>query len=155
MTEGTVIGGEPPSASRDAKAKRAKGPDRRKTFDHLRRQNTVAMTTFRRDGTPVSTPVSIAVGEDPTHGYVRTWTTAGKFKRLRNNNQVKVAPSTFNGKEVGPYMWARARRVKGAEEDRARRLIQRKHPILHGIVVPVLHKLRGHHTCHFELRPAA
>jgi hypothetical protein len=35
------------------------------------RQKTVALTTYRRDGTPVSTPVSIAV--DGGHAYVRSF----------------------------------------------------------------------------------
>jgi uncharacterized protein len=34
----------------------------------------VLLTTYRRDGTPVGTPVNIAVEGD--HAYVRTWDTS-------------------------------------------------------------------------------
>jgi len=34
------------------------------TFERFRDQHTVVLTTFRRDGTAVPTPVSLAVGDD-------------------------------------------------------------------------------------------
>jgi len=46
-------------------------------------QHTIVLTTYRRDGTPVSTPVSIAV--DRARALIRTRDTAGKMKRTRNN----------------------------------------------------------------------
>jgi len=54
------------------------------------RQRAVLLTTYRRDGRPVGTPVSIAVDED--RAFFRTWDTTGKFKRIRNNPEVEVAP---------------------------------------------------------------
>jgi hypothetical protein len=45
------------------------------------RQKTALLTTYRRDGTPVPTPLSVAV--EGGHAYVRSWETAGKAKRLR------------------------------------------------------------------------
>src|SRR5919112_1001238 len=50
----------------------------------------VRLTTFRRDGTPVSTPVNVAVEGD--RAVFRTYEQAGKFKRLRNDPRVEVAP---------------------------------------------------------------
>ena len=63
-------------------------------------QKYVLLTTYRRDGTPVGTPVSIAVDGD--QAFVRTWDTAWKVKRIRNNPEVEVAPSTLRGKPTGP-----------------------------------------------------
>jgi uncharacterized protein len=115
------------------------------------RQKAVLLTTYRRNGTPVGTTVNIAVEGD--HAFVRSWSTSGKFKRMRNNPEVEIAPSTMNGKPTGPAIRARARMLSGAESEHAGRLIARKHPILQGMLVPVFHRLRGQTTTHVELQP--
>lgn len=115
------------------------------------RQKAALLTTCRRDGTPVGTPVNIAVEGD--HAFVRSWSTSGKFKRMRNNPQVEIAPSTMSGKPTGPAIRAQARMLSGAESAHAGRLIARKHPILQGVLVPLFHRLRGQTTAHVELRP--
>ena len=112
----------------------------------------VLLTTRRRDGWPVGEPVSIAVDGDKA--FARTWDTAGKFKRVRNNPEVEVVPCTARGKPTGPAVRARARVLKGGEAARAARLLARKHPILHGLQVPAVHRLRGNETVHMELTPA-
>src|SRR5436853_3661392 len=121
------------------------------SFEPFARQGTVLLTTFRRDGTPIGTPVNIAVKGD--HAYIRTWDTAWKFKRLRNNPLVEVAPSTLSGKPTGPAIQARGRVLDGEESKHAGRLLARKHPLLHGILVPLPHRLRGNRTVHVELTP--
>ena len=115
------------------------------------RQWAVLLTTYRRDGRPVGTPVSIAVDGDGA--FVRTWDTSGKFKRIRNNPEVEIAPSTALGRPTGPATRARARALKGDESARAARLLARKHPVLHGLLVPAVHRLRGNETVHVELAP--
>jgi uncharacterized protein len=123
------------------------------TFERFRHQHTVVLTTFKRDGTPVPTPLSMAVNTDPTKGYVRTWSTSGKAKRIRHNARVTVAPSTFRGRITGPAVEATARLLSDADGDHARRLLRRKHPIMHGLLVPFGHRLRRLETQHYELRP--
>ena len=87
-------------------------PDR--PFEPLRDQWAVALTSYRRDGTPVSTTVNIAV--DGERAFVRTYEQAWKFKRIRRDPRVvKVAPSTARGRPTGPPIEARARVVEGAE----------------------------------------
>jgi PPOX class probable F420-dependent enzyme len=117
----------------------------------LVRQYSVLLTSYRRDGTPVGTPVNIAVEGD--HAYIRTWDTAWKLRRKRNNSNVLVAPSTLSGKPTGPAMNAQARILSGDESKHAAALLAQKHPILHGVVVPLIHRLQGHTTMHIELRP--
>lgn len=117
-------------------------------------QKTVLLTTYRRDGTPVGTPVNIAVDGD--RAVVRTFTKSGKFKRIRNNQEVEVAPSTVRGKPTGPGIRARARVLSGAESAYAGRAIAGKHPILHGVFVPLTHRLgrrKFGKTVHMELTP--
>jgi len=115
------------------------------------RQYTALLTTYRRDGMPVGTPVNIAVDGD--RAFVRTWDTAGKFKRIRNNPMVAIAPSTFRGTPTGPAIRARARVLSGDESAYAGQLLAHKHLILQGVLVPLIHRLRGNTTIHIELTP--
>jgi uncharacterized protein len=115
------------------------------------RQKTVLLTTYRRDGTPVGTPVNIAV--EGARAFVRTWDTSWKLKRIRNNPEVEIAPSTIRGKPTGPAIRARARALSGDEAAHASRALTSKHPILHGILVPLVHRLRGNKTMHIEVTP--
>jgi PPOX class probable F420-dependent enzyme len=111
----------------------------------------VLLTTFRGDGTPVGTPVNIAVEGD--HAFIRTWETSGKMKRMRSNPEVTIAPSTFRGTPTGPAIRAHARLLSGTASKHAGRLIARKHPLLQGVVVPLTHRLRQQRTVHLELTP--
>jgi len=120
------------------------------------RQKTVALTTYRRDGTPVSTAVSIAV--DGGRAYVRSFERAWKTRRIRNNAAVMVAPATTRGTPTGPAVAATARRLVGggAEYRQAARALALKYPLLHGVVVPLTHRLgraKTGRTVHFELTP--
>src|ERR671933_653117 len=110
----------------------------------------VLLTTYKRDGTPIGTPVSIAVDGD--RAFVRTFDTAWKLKRIRNNPEVEVAPSTWRGKPTGSAIRVRAKVLKGKESAYAGRMLTRKHPILPRFVVPLVHRLRGNETKHSELR---
>lgn len=122
------------------------------TFEHLRKRHTVLATTFRRDGTPVATPVSLAVDpDDPTIAYLRTWSTSGKAKRLRRDPRIAIAPSTVRGRPTGPPVEATALLLSGDRDRYARRLLGRKHPVLHGVLVPLGHRLHRYHTQHYEL----
>jgi PPOX class probable F420-dependent enzyme len=116
-------------------------------------QKTVLLTTYRRDGTPVPTPVSIAVDGD--RAVVRSFEKAGKTRRLRRNPTVQVTPSTTRGTPTGPAVDAHARRLDGAEAQQAARLLRRKYPLLHTVLVPLSHRVgraKTGPTVHFELR---
>ncbi len=67
-----------------------------------------ALTTFRRDGSPVSTPVWMA----PADGrwYVYTASRSGKVKRIARDGRVQVAPSDFQG-EATATAWPATARV--------------------------------------------
>jgi PPOX class probable F420-dependent enzyme len=117
-------------------------------------QKTVLLTSYRRDGRPAGTPVSLAVDGD--RAVFRSFEKAGKTRRIHNNPRVEVAPSTARGTPTGPAMQATARRLEGAEARYAARLLTRKHPLLHGLLVPLTHRLgraKTGKTVHFELTP--
>ena len=123
----------------------------RPTLAPLAHRQVVLLTTYRRDGTPVGTPVSIVVAGD--RAFVRTFDRAGKLKRLRRNQEVAIAPATLRGTPTGPAIRARARTLGDAEAARASRALARKHPFLHGLLVPLAHRLRRYRTVHLELTP--
>jgi PPOX class probable F420-dependent enzyme len=112
-------------------------------------QRTVLLTSYRRDGAPVGTPVNIVV--DGERAFVRTFDTAWKLRRVRNNPMVEIAPSTARGKPTGAAISARARVLGDAESARAGELLGKKYPILHGVLVPLFHRLRGNKTIYIEL----
>jgi PPOX class probable F420-dependent enzyme len=121
-------------------------------FAPFARQGTVLLTTFRRDGTPVKTLINVAVDGD--RAVIRSWDSAGKVKRIRNNPEVTIAPCTARGRPTGPPITARARFLTGQESAHAGRLLAGKHPILQGLLVPLVHRLRGNTTTHMELTRA-
>lgn len=125
--------------------------DALRIFEPFAKQWAVLLTTYKRDGTPVGTAVNIVVEGD--HAYFRTWDTAWKFRRIRNNPAVEFAPCTPLGRPKGPAMRARARVLEGKESAQAGRLLASKYQIMHRILVPLVHRLRGNRTVHIELRP--
>jgi uncharacterized protein len=118
-------------------------------FDTFTERRTALLTTYKRDGTAVATPVTIAVDGD--RAYVRTWDTAWKAKRMRNNPAVLVAPSTVRGRVTGATIGARSRLLEGEEAKHAARAIARRQPLLQGVLVPVAHRLMRYRTLHYEL----
>jgi hypothetical protein len=60
----------------------------------------VLLTTYRRDGSPVATPVWVA----PLEGALGVWSApdAGKVKRIRRDPAVQVAVCDFRGGNAGP-----------------------------------------------------
>lgn len=88
-------------------------------------QKYISLTTFRKSGAGVPTPVWF--GEDGDKLYVMTRSDLGKAKRIRNNPQVKVAPCTIRGKVTGPEFTATARILPSEEHKHARETINRKY----------------------------
>jgi uncharacterized protein len=119
------------------------------SFEPFTKHRTALLTTYKRDGAPVATPVTIAVEGD--HAYVRTWDTAWKARRMRNDPRVLVAPATMGGRRRGAPVPARSRLLSGDEAAHAARAIARRQRILQGILVPLTHRLMRYRTVHYEL----
>jgi uncharacterized protein len=120
-------------------------------FAPLRGATYVQLTTFRRSGAAVPTAVHIVLDGD--EAFFRTWDTTGKAKRLRHNPEVRVAPSTIAGRPRGPALAARAYLLDGEASERAARLLARRHPVLHGRLIPWYHRRRGWTTQQYRLQP--
>jgi PPOX class probable F420-dependent enzyme len=121
------------------------------TLEHFAHQKYVRLTSYRKSGAAVSTPVHLAV--EGEHAFVRTWSTSGKFKRMIHHPAVELAPSTWSGWPTGPAIGARARVQSSAEAVHAAHALAQKYPLLQGILVPLYHRLRGYRTVHVELMP--
>ena len=65
-------------------------------FDALGDERFVSLTTFRRSGEPVSTPVWVARDGDAL--VVTTPTESGKVKRLRHTARVELRPCDRRGR---------------------------------------------------------
>jgi PPOX class probable F420-dependent enzyme len=91
----------------------------------IRGQKYISLTTFRKNGEKVATPVWF--GEDGDKLYVMTRSDMGKTKRIRNNSQVQVAPCTMRGKVTGPEHSASACILPPEEHAHAREAINRKY----------------------------
>jgi PPOX class probable F420-dependent enzyme len=72
-------------------------------------------------------------------------------KRLRNFADVEVAPSTLRGRATGPALRARARALGGDEARAAERLLVRRHPFVHRVIVPLELRLKRTTNALYEL----
>jgi len=91
----------------------------------IHHQKYISLTTFRKTGVAVQTPVWF--GEQDGKLYVMTRSDMGKTKRVRNNPQVKVAPCTIRGRIRGPEFVATARLLPPEDWPKARKTITRKY----------------------------
>lgn len=93
--------------------------------DRLGAGKYLLLTTFRRDGTPVPTPVWVA--RDGDELVVWSARDTGKIKRIRNNGAVELTECDFGGKPSGPVVRGTARILDDEDSDRAKRLIRSKY----------------------------
>lgn len=91
------------------------------------------LTTFRRDGTPVPTPVWAA--RDGQSLVVWTATGSGKVKRIRRDGTVTLAPCTARGKPTGDPVDGRAEVLDADGTEHARRLIVGKYGMVGRLAV--------------------
>lgn len=127
-----------------------------RAFDRLGKAKYVGLTTFRKNGEEVSTPIWIAPGPGKAGVlYAFTAASTGKVKRIRNNPCVRIAPSDFRGKPKGPAVEAVARFVPESEEGMADRALNAKYPIAKRLL-GLLRPFRSSYSrVYLEFRPAA
>ena len=84
-----------------------------------------ALTTYRRDGSAVSTPIWLA----PANGrwYAYTASRSGKVRRLRRDPRVQLAPSDFHGEPAREATGGSARVLSDAELSTATRALTAKY----------------------------
>lgn len=87
------------------------------SWEPIRRARCLALTTYKKDGTPVTTPMWVAVdgGRVLTTSDFDAW----KLKRIERNPRVRLAPCTIRGRVTGDFVDGRARVMTEAETQEA------------------------------------
>ncbi len=95
--------------------------------DQIGRSKYISLTTYRKDGTAVATPVWHVL--DGGELFVVTDAEAGKVKRIRNNSHVVVTVCSLRGKVApdAPSAEGRARLLDDAGTRTARGLLARRY----------------------------
>ncbi|MDG4834464.1 PPOX class F420-dependent oxidoreductase [Solwaraspora sp. WMMD1047] len=103
------------------------------TLERLGAEQYVLLTTFRKDGREVATPVWVVRDGDA----LGVWTVAdsGKVKRIRRSGAVTVAPCDVRGRPRGEAVPGTAGIVDAAARDRLRDLLRRKYGITGRLVM--------------------
>lgn len=122
------------------------------SFPALQGRTYINLVTYRKNGTPVQTPVWFA--EDGGVVYVFTNGETGKVKRVRNNPQVVVAPADARGTPLGIASPGHARIVTGVEAKRADAALARKYGLLKWLFTLVA-RVRGQTAVYLAVRPTA
>ena len=85
----------------------------------------LSLTSYKRDGTAVATPVWFAEREGRL--LVQTDAASGKVKRIRRNPAVRVAACTASGRLRGEQLAAVAELLPDPETGPAEQLLRRKY----------------------------
>jgi len=103
--------------------------------EHFTSHNYINLTTFRKTGQEVPTPVWFVEMDGKL--YVFTGAQTGKAKRIRANGRARVAPSDGRGKPLGEFIPKRGRFVADPEIiRRADELYKRKYGFQRRNLVP-------------------
>ena len=90
-------------------------------FESLRGHKYCLLTTFRKSGEPIPTPVWFGLADGKA--YIGSDGAAAKVKRIRSNPQVRLAPCSVRGKPLGAAVEGRARVLAPSESERAERAL--------------------------------
>ena len=104
----------------------------------------VSLVSFKRDGTPVATPLWFVIDGDRLLAI--TDAHSAKVKRIRHNPDVTLATCRANGRATGEPVAARAEILPAHELEGAEALIARKYRLDRILILPVynlVQRLRG------------
>ena len=104
-------------------------PTQATSFAQLNKASYISLTTFRKTGEPVPTPVWFAERDGTI--YLFTFPGAGKVKRISHTARVTLAPCTLNGKVTGPTVEGKARVLtEPADEALAEQTLAKKYGMI-------------------------
>src|SRR5215469_2365948 len=118
-------------------------------FTELQSSSVALLTTFRRNGQGVQTPVGIRLAGGKA--YFTTWSTTGKVKRLAHKPHVTLAPfAKRRRKVIGPTVEGTARPLDTAEMERLASLFA---PSLWDHIWQWIYARRGWQAISYEVSP--
>lgn len=121
------------------------------TFAVLFKHQYANLTTFRKSGDGVVTPVWFAL--DGGKAYVMTVMDSGKVKRIRNNGRVQLTPSTQSGRAIGPTVEGMARILPPEEVTKAKHALDDKYGLFKAFF-DFFMTLRGTERAWIEIGPS-
>ncbi len=100
---------------------------------HLAGEKYINLETYRKNGRGVRTPVWFveSSSDDGSILYVRTSDDTGKYKRIRNNPSVQVAPCDMRGTVKGKWVKGEARIASEEEKLKAFKMLEKKYGIIY------------------------
>jgi PPOX class probable F420-dependent enzyme len=100
---------------------------------HLAGEKYINLETYRRNGRGVRTPVwFVESGSgDGSILYVRTSEDTGKYKRIRNNPSVQIAPCDIRGSIKGKWVKGEARIASEEEKLKAFKMLEKKYGMMY------------------------
>ena len=93
----------------------------------------INLETYRKNGQGVRTPVWFVemINGDVSVLYVRTSDDTGKYKRVRNNSSVQIAPCDMRGGVKGNWVKGEARIADEEEKIKAFKMLEKKYGIIY------------------------
>jgi PPOX class probable F420-dependent enzyme len=89
----------------------------------------INLETYRKNGQGVRTPVWFVESDGIL--YVRTSDDTGKYKRIRNNPSVQIAPCDIRGGIKGKWVKGEARIASEDEKLKAFKMLEKKYGIIY------------------------
>jgi len=89
----------------------------------------ISLETYRKNGQGVRTPVWFIESDGIL--YVRTADDTGKYKRIRNNPSVQIAPCNMRGSVKGKWVKGEARIASEDEKLKAFKMLEKKYGMIY------------------------
>jgi uncharacterized protein len=89
----------------------------------------INVETYRKNGQGVRTPVWFIESDGIL--YVRTADDTGKYKRIRNNPSVQIAPCDMRGSIKGKWVKGEARIASEEEKLKAFKMLEKKYGMIY------------------------
>ena len=96
------------------------------------REKHISLETYRKTGEAVRTPVWFI--EENGELFVRTDSSTGKIKRIRNNPRVRIAPCNARGTVKGTWVDGEARMIEPKSSEHVFSLLRKKYGMSYRII---------------------
>ena len=88
-------------------------------------QKYISLETYKKDKTPIRTPVWFVIDDDRI--CITTKETTGKVKRLRNNQNVRIAVCSMKGEIKNDWVSGTAKMIVGDDVEKIIKLRKKKY----------------------------
>jgi uncharacterized protein len=129
----------------------ADSTSREQGLSPLRGHKYCLLTTFRKSGEAVPTPVWFGLADGKV--YISTEAGVGKVKRIRREPRVHIAPCTFRGRPLGPSTEGSARILAPDESEHAERALATRYGLERRLYERTVSRLLYSELLYIEVAP--